>query len=67
MTYTGNLIENLIATVEHVEQRTWSDEPLFVEHPLFTKHLDREHSGEETWFAPVQLNTGYDSKFIGVA
>jgi len=61
MTYTGNLIENLIATVERAEQRTWTDEP------LFAKQLDREHSGEETWFAAVQLNRDYDSKFIGVA
>jgi hypothetical protein len=66
MTYTGNLIENLIATVERAEQRAWADEPLFADR-LFADHLDHEHSGEETWFAAVQLNTDYDSKFIGVA
>jgi len=51
MTFTGTLIEDLIATVERAEQRTQSDEVLDV----------------EPWLASVQENADYDSKLLGVA
>ncbi|MGB7329935.1 MAG: hypothetical protein WBD25_00995 [Terriglobales bacterium] len=66
MTFTGTLIESLMATVERVEQRTYSDEPFFAEHrvgePLLVESLL-----VEPWFASAQENADYDSKFIGVA
>lgn len=51
MTFTGTLIEDLMATVERAEQRARSDEALVV----------------EPWFASVQENADYDSNFLGVA
>ena len=51
MTFTGTLIEDLIATVERAEQRTQSDEALDV----------------EPWLASDQENADYDSKLLGVA
>ncbi len=71
MTLTGTLIEDLMATVERAEQRAQSDgaavlEPLPVEAsavaPMFV-----ETSLLEPWFASVQENADYDSKFLGVA
>jgi hypothetical protein len=56
MIFTGSLIENLMATVERAELRTQSDEPLFA-----------EQLGIEPWFASLQENTDFNSKFIGVA
>jgi len=61
MTYTGNLIEDLMATVERAEQRTQPDlalatEPMLVE-PMLV----------DSWFASVQQSTEYDSKLLGVA
>ena len=56
MTFTGSLIESLMATVERAEQRAQSDGALAVE-PLLV----------EPWFASVQENADYDSKFLGVA
>jgi hypothetical protein len=61
MTFSGTLIEDLMATVERAEQRAQSDgalgfEPLPVE-PLLV----------EPWFASVQENADYDSKLLGVA
>jgi len=61
MTLTGMLIESLMATVERVEQRTYSDEPFFAEHRVGESLL------VEPWFASAQENAEYDSKFIGVA
>jgi hypothetical protein len=61
MTFTGTLIESLMATVERVEQRTYSDEPFFAEHRIGEPLL------AEPWFASVQENADYDSKFLGVA
>jgi hypothetical protein len=55
MTFTGTLIEDLMATVERAEQRAQSDGALVVE-PMFV----------QPWFASVQKNTDYDSKFLGV-
>jgi len=54
MTFTGTLIDDLMAAVERAEQRA-QDEPLFAE-PMVV----------ETWFS-IEENTDYDSKFLGVA
>ena len=56
MTFTGSLIESLMVTVERAEQRAQSDGALAIE-PLLV----------EPWFASVQENADYDSKFLGVA
>ncbi len=61
MTFTGILIESLMATVERAERRAQPDgvltaEPMVVETLLV-----------EPWFASVQENADYDSKFLGVA
>jgi hypothetical protein len=61
MTFTGTLIEELMATVERAEQRAHSDEPLFAE-TLFVETLT-----VEPWFASVQENAEYESKLLGVA
>ena len=49
--FTGTLIEDLIATVERVEQAAQPDATLVV----------------DSWFASVQGDAGYDSKLLGVA
>ncbi len=51
MMFTGTLIEDLIATVERVQQRTQTEEILEV----------------EPWFASSRENPGYESNFLGVA
>jgi hypothetical protein len=56
MTFTGNLIEHLMATVERAEQRTQADRGWVVE-PM----------ADEPWFASVQENADYDSQLLGVA
>jgi hypothetical protein len=58
MTFSGTLIDDLMATVERAEQRVGSDEPLFAEFTV-----------AKPWLASLSLheNTDYDSKFIGVA
>jgi hypothetical protein len=56
MTFTGSLIEDLMATVERAEQRAQSDQALPV-----------ERLTAEIWFASVQENADYDSKLFGVA
>ncbi len=56
MKFTGTLIEDLMATVERVEQRTQADGAAMAEAPM-----------SESWFASVQENADYDSKFLGVA
>jgi hypothetical protein len=66
MTFTGTLIEDLMATVERAEQRAQSDgtavgEPLVAE-PMFV-----ETSAVEPWFATVQEIADYDPKILGVA
>lgn len=61
MTFTGTLIESLMATVERVEQRTYSDEPFFAERRLGEPLL------LEPWFASALENADNGSKFIGVA
>lgn len=61
MTLTGTLIEDLMATVERVEQKAQSDGVSVVESLL------AEASVVEPWFASAQENIDYDSKFLGVA
>jgi len=61
MTFTGTLIEDLMATVERAEQRAYSDQLLSVE------TLAVEPFAVEAWFASVQENADYDSKLLGVA
>ncbi|MGD0793829.1 MAG: hypothetical protein ABR920_18850 [Terriglobales bacterium] len=61
MTFTGTLIEDLMATVERAEQRAQSDRALAVE------SLAVESLVVEPWFASVQENADYDSNFFGVA
>jgi hypothetical protein len=71
MTFTGTLIEGLMATVERAEQRAQADgalevEPLLVE-SLLVEPLLVEPLLVEPWFASVQENAAYDSKLLGVA
>ena len=61
MTFSGTLIEDLMATVERAEQRAQSDGALLVE-PSMVESLV-----VEPWFTSVQENTDYDSKLLGVA
>jgi hypothetical protein len=61
MTFTGNLIDDLMATVERAERRAQSDEALSFE-PLAAEPLL-----VEPWFAAVQENADYDSQLLGVA
>jgi hypothetical protein len=56
MTFTGSLIESLMATVERAERRASSDEP------MFAQSMDAQ-----TWFVSIQQNADYDPKFLGVA
>jgi hypothetical protein len=64
MTFTGTLIEDLMATVERAEQRAHSDgallEPLLVGAAIGAPLL------VDPWFASVQQNADYDSKLLGV-
>jgi len=66
MTFTGTLIEDLMATVERAEQRAQSEGPLHLEatavEPMFG-----ETCPVELWFTSVPNNTEYDSEFRGVA
>ncbi len=71
MKFTGTLIEDLIATVERAERTARSDgalpgERLFVE-SLLVEPLVVESLVVEPWFASVQENRDYNSKFLGVA
>jgi hypothetical protein len=66
MTFSGTLIEDLMATVERAEQRAQSDRALEVE-PLLVESLLVEPLLVEPWFASVQGNADYDSKLLGVA
>jgi hypothetical protein len=71
MTFTGTLIEELMATVERAELRAQSDEPLFAQQmaaePMFVGSMLVEPSLVQPWFASVQVSAEYDSKFFGVA
>jgi hypothetical protein len=56
MTFTGSLIENLMATVERAERRASSEEP------MFAQNMDAQ-----AWVVSMQRNADYDPKFFGVA
>ena len=60
MTFTGSLIESLMATVERAEQRSSSNEPMFAQD--FAQNIDAQ-----PWVVSIQQNADYDSKFLGVA
>jgi hypothetical protein len=74
MTFTGTLIEDLMATVERAEQRAQIDrrsaaEPIFfatsiAETPFAEAFV--EAPSVEPWLASIAANTDYDSKFLGV-
>ncbi len=61
MTYTGTLIEDLMATVECVERRAQSAGSLVAEAAMGGASL------EEGWFVSAPPNTEYESKLLGVA
>ncbi len=61
MTFTGTLIEDLMATVERVEQRTQATESPVAECLLVGAPM------AEAWFAAAQEHAEYDSKLSGVA
>jgi hypothetical protein len=63
MTFTGSLIDDLMAAVERAEQ---TGEALFVE-TSSPNSVFVESSQAEAWFASVQENAEYDPKFLGVA
>ena len=68
MTFTGTLIESLMATVERAERRASSDEPMFAQD--FAQnfaHNFAHNSDAQPWLASIQQNADYDSKFLGVA
>jgi hypothetical protein len=65
MTFTGTLIEDLMATVERAEQNAQSNAAMMMEPLRVTSAF--EASAIEPWFASVQENTDYDSKLFGVA
>ena len=60
MTFTGSLIESLMATVERAEQRASSDEPMFAQN--FAEDMEAQ-----AWLISMQQDADYDSKFLGVA
>ena len=70
MKFTGTLIEDLMATVERVEERSQSDgsvvEPMLVESMLVEPMLV-EPMLASPWLVSSQNNTDYESKFLGVA
>jgi len=60
MTFTGTLIDDLMATVERVEQKAQTNDALSCD-------ASANPSSVESWFASVHENNEYDSKFLGVA
>jgi hypothetical protein len=73
MTFTGTLIDDLMAAVERAEQ---TREALLVEAAALSSSLGEssfsesalgQSSVEQIWFASVQENAEYDPKFLGVA
>jgi hypothetical protein len=63
MKFTGTLIEDLMATVERVEERLHSDGSVV---ELVESMLD-EPMLASPWLVSGQNNTDYESKFLGVA
>jgi hypothetical protein len=81
MTFTGTLIEDLMATVERAEKTAQADgalvvealgvealgvEPMLVEASV-VEPMFVEAMFVETGFASLPENAAYDSKFLGVA
>jgi hypothetical protein len=71
MTFTGTLIEDLMATVERAERKARAEgalpaEALSVE-SLTAESLGAESLAIDAWLVCTQENRDYDSKFIGVA
>jgi hypothetical protein len=66
MTFTGTLIEDLMATVERAERKARAEGALPAE-ALPVESLAAESLAIDAWLAHVQENRDYDSKFIGVA
>ena len=68
MTFTGTLIDDLMAAVERAEQ---TREALLVEAAALSSSFSESALGqssvEQSWFASVQENAEYDPKFLGVA
>lgn len=73
MTFTGTLIDDLMAAVERAEQ---TREALLVEAAALSSSLGEsslsesslgQSSVEQIWFASVPENAEYDPKFLGVA
>jgi hypothetical protein len=64
MTFTGNLIEGLMATVERAERRTAS---VVERSQVEPTQLQPMLTAIEPWFVSVQENADYDSKLMGVA
>ena len=76
MTFTGTLIEDLMATVERVEKRARADRALVVNasalepgvvEPAAVQTMLGQTMLVQPWLTTVQENADYDSKFIGVA
>jgi hypothetical protein len=76
MTFTGTLIDELMATVERAEQRAQADDGSRAEGATLKASADgtrfvrtplTEAALVEPWFASVQKNSEFDSKFLGVA
>jgi hypothetical protein len=65
MKFTGTLIEELMATVERVEQRSRADGP--VVEPMLAESMLAASLLVEPWLVSGQNNTDYESKFLGVA
>jgi hypothetical protein len=61
MTFSGTLIEDLMATVERAERKAQSG-GAFEAEPLVA-----EAAEAEAWAVSVQESAEYDSKFLGVA
>ena len=66
MTFTGTLIEDLMATVEREEKRARADRALIVNASALEPRV-AEPMLVQPWLTTVQGNADYDSKFIGVA
>jgi hypothetical protein len=65
MTFTGTLIEELMATVERAEQRAQSDAVL--DQTMLVDALPVDVSAIEPWMASGEENANYEQKFLGVA
>jgi len=63
MTFTGTLIDDLMAVVERAEQ---AREALFTEAAEFVTSPG-ESTLDQSWFASIQENAEYDPKLLGVA